>query len=198
VESLDALLDRLGQGDVAAAEEIIVTYEPYLRRIVRRSLPAPLRSKFDSVDVVQSVWVHVLRALQARAWQFADRGRVRALLVTIARRRLISRYRTHRTALAREARGAPGLEDVAARHQPRPSEVVQADELWQRMLALCPPDHHEVLRLRRQGVQLEEIARRTGLHEGSVRRLLRRLARQLAVQHEPFAAENGPARGEEP
>jgi RNA polymerase sigma-70 factor (ECF subfamily) len=47
------------------------------------------------------------------------------------------------------------------------------------MLALCPPAHHDVLRLRREGLRLEEIAARTGLHEGSVRRILRKLARQV-------------------
>ena len=32
-----------------------------------------------------------------------------------------------------------------------------------------------------------EIAARTGLHEGSVRRILRRLSRELALRHEPLA-----------
>jgi RNA polymerase sigma-70 factor (ECF subfamily) len=63
---------------------------------------------------------------------------------------------------------------------------VAADELWQRMLALCPPGHHQLLHLRKQGLTLDEIARRTGLHEGSVRRILRRLSRQLALGQEPI------------
>jgi RNA polymerase sigma-70 factor (ECF subfamily) len=83
-----------------------------------------------------------------------------------------------------------GLERLAAASQPRPSEVAQAGELWERMLALCPPEHHELLRLRRQGLRLREIAERTGMHEGSIRRVLRQLARQLALQREPLAAED--------
>src|SRR5436190_1174477 len=71
---------------------------------------------------------------------------------------------------------------------PRPSEVAQANDLWDRLLALCPPEHHAILRLRRDGLPLEEIAARTGLHEGSVRRILRRLARELALAEEPLAA----------
>ena len=47
------------------------------------------------------------------------------------------------------------------------------------------PDHHELLRLKRQGLPLQEIAARTGLHEGSVRRILRQLARQLALGPTP-------------
>ena len=60
------------------------------------------------------------------------------------------------------------------------------DDLWQRMLALCPPAHHELLQLKRHGLTLVEIAQRTGLHEGSVRRILRQLARQMAVTQEPL------------
>ena len=186
-EPLDVLLERLGRGDVAAAEQVVADYEPYLRMLVRRSLPGPLRAKFDSLDVVQSVWVHVLHAVRAGAWQVVDRARLRALLVTVARRRLVSRYRRHRAAVEREQ---PGADPAAlpAPGQPRPSEVAQADELWERMLALCPPGYHELLRLRRQGLLLNDIAARTGMHEGSVRRVLRRLARQLALEQEPLPA----------
>jgi RNA polymerase sigma-70 factor (ECF subfamily) len=185
VEPLDLLLERLSRGDVAAAEQVVADYEPYLRMLVRRSLPGPLRAKFDSLDVVQSVWVHVLHALRDGAWEVSDRARLRALLVTVARRRLVSRYRHHRTALEREQPGGADLEGLPAPRQPRPSEVAQAGELWEKMLALCPPEHHEVLRLRRQGLLLQEIAARTGMHEGSVRRILRQLARRLALAQEP-------------
>jgi RNA polymerase sigma-70 factor (ECF subfamily) len=195
VEPLDLLLDRLGRGDLAAVEQVVADYEPYLRALVRHSLPTPLRAKFDSLDVVQSVWVQVLRALREGAWEISDRDRLRGLLVTVARRRLVSRYRRHGTALEREQRDGPDLDGLAAPRQPRPSEVAQAGELWAKMLALCPPEHHELLRLRRQGLLLGEIAARTGMHEGSVRRILRQLARQLALAQEPLAVARGEDQG---
>jgi RNA polymerase sigma-70 factor (ECF subfamily) len=188
MEPLDQLLERLSRGDAEAVEQIVADFEPYLRALVRHSLPAPLRAKFDSMDVVQSVWVQVLRGLRQGTWDITDRARLRGLLVTVARRRLVSRFRHHSPALEREQPGGADLEAVAAAPQPRPSEVAQAAELWEKMLALCPPEHHEVLRLRRQGLLLDEIAARTGLHEGSVRRILRRLARQLALEQEPLPA----------
>ena len=55
-----------------------------------------------------------------------------------------------------------------------------AEELWERMLGLCPPEHHELLRLSRQGATASEIAAQVGLHEGSVRRILRELSLRLA------------------
>jgi RNA polymerase sigma-70 factor (ECF subfamily) len=95
-------------------------------------------------------------------------------LVNYCRRhRLMMR---HEQALADDEQ--PGLPPAA---QPRPSELVQADELWELLVGLCPPAHRNLLRLKRQGFPLAEIAARTGLHESSVRRILYELARKLAA-----------------
>ena len=182
-DPLDALLEKLCRGDAAAAEQVFLAYEPYLRLVVRRRLPSRLRTKFDSLDVVQSVWADVLQGFREAGWRFTDADHLRAFLVKVTRNRFIDHLRKHRAALKREQ----PLPEVAPERlppspQPRPSEVVQADDLWEQMLALCPPDHRALLEFKRQGLRLKEIAARTGLHESSVRRILYDLARRLAVQ----------------
>jgi DNA-directed RNA polymerase specialized sigma24 family protein len=67
------------------------------------------------------------------------------------------------------------------RHDP-PDEIAEATDLWARMLRLTPPEHHLILLLKRDGVPLGEIATQTGLHVGSVRRILRRLSLELALR----------------
>jgi RNA polymerase sigma-70 factor (ECF subfamily) len=190
-DTLDDLLARLTGGDAQAAEEVFRAYEPYLRIVVRRQLPASLRAKFDSGDVLQSVWADLLRGFRQGDWQFATTAQLRGFLLRVTRNRLIDRRRRFGKALAHERPlAAPGERGPTCK-QPRPSEVAQADDLWQRMLALCPPAHHEVLRLKRQGLSLAEVASRTGLHEGSVRRILRQLARQLAEEQALALAADG-------
>ncbi len=182
-EPLQALLERLCHGDDQAAEQVFRTYEPYLRKVVRRQLPARLRAKFDSLDIVQSVWADVLDGFRRAGWRFEDADHLRAFLVKATRHRFIDRYRQHQRALERERPLAEGEGDGGpASPGPRPSEVARADDLWDKLLALCPPEHHDVLRMKRQGLEAPEIAARTGLHEDSVRRLLRQLARRLALQ----------------
>lgn len=177
------LLERLCQGDAAAAEEVFRAYEPYLRMVVRRQLPGTLRAKFDSVDVVQSVWADVLQGFREAGWRFTDAAHLRAFLVKVTRNRFIDRLRQHRRALEREQPLHEHEGDALGLLQgPRPSEIAQADELWQELLALCPPAHHELLRLKRQGRSLAEIAAATGLHESSVRRILYDLSRRLAMK----------------
>lgn len=165
----------LDLGDDAAVDAVVRAYTPYLRAVVRRLLSDRLRSKFDSADVVQSVWVQVVRRAGADGWKIESEAQLRGLLATIARRRLVTRARRHPAA---DGPPAPEPVDTLA----RPSEVAEAGDLWDRMLRLCPPEHHDILHLRRQGLRLQEIAGRTGLHEGSVRRILRRLSRDLALE----------------
>ncbi|GAC1470830.1 MAG: hypothetical protein NVSMB9_16340 [Isosphaeraceae bacterium] len=186
LDPLDDLLEVLCQGDTAAAEQAFLTFEPYLRMVVRRRLPARLRAKFDSADVVQSVWADVLRGFREAGWCFSDTAHLRAFLVRLTRHRYIDRLRQHRNALSREKPlDAIAPQDLPESRLPSPSEIVQADELWGRMLALCPPNHRDVLRLRKQGVSVVEIARRTDLHEGSVHRILHNLACRVAAGRRP-------------
>ncbi len=187
--SLDRLLQQLNSGDEAAAEQVFREYEPVLRTLIRRRLQPALRSKFDSMDVVQSVWADVVTGLRKSSWHFEDRAHLEAFLTRLARNRFFDRCRKHRTALDREEPLDHELAGAAAEtRQPRPSQVVQRDELWEQMLALCPPAHHELLRLKRQGLPLAEIAAQTGLHESSVRRILYDLARRLAEGKEQTPA----------
>jgi RNA polymerase sigma factor (sigma-70 family) len=177
---LDNLLDRLCDGDAAAAERVFVEFEPYLRKAIRRQLRGRLRHIFDSADILQSVWVDVLRGFRERSWRFADADQLRGFLFVATRNRLIDRSRKYLKASREESLGEDERPGELVSTQPRPSETVQANDLWSRLLASCPPAHRGLLYLRREGYSLAEIAARTGLHRDSVRRILRTLAGNVA------------------
>src|SRR5262249_43506859 len=113
-------------------------------------------------------------------WRFGDEAHLRRFLAKVARYRLLNH--SHRQAVTRER----PLEPLAAEAIPascaRPSAEARAAELWDNILECCPTAHREVVRLRRDGVPSAEIASWTGLHEGSVRRILYDLARAVAVR----------------
>lgn len=154
--------------------------DQFLRRAARRWLTPGLRQRFDSADVVQAVWAGLVRA-GAGAGDFPDPEHFRAFLARAVRNRVFDWARRHRAGLAVERPDPAGrLVGRVPGREPRPSEEVRADDLWERMNALCPPEHRSILALRRQGLTLDEVAARTGLHEGSVRRILRDLSRRVA------------------
>lgn len=182
--SLEALLDKLCSGDAVAAEKVFLQFEPYLRKVVRRLLPVHLRSKFDSADIVQSTWSDVLKGFRDAGWQFASVNQLRAFLVKATRNRFIDRVRQQKgIAQRQESMTDNALARIPQRTQPEPGAVLQADDLWQRMQNLCLPEHRPILDLKRQGASMDEIVAKTGLHPGSVRRILRNLASQMAAEN---------------
>jgi RNA polymerase sigma factor (sigma-70 family) len=193
-QPLDSLLEKLCSGDPVAMERVFLAFEPYLRMVVRKKLPTRLRAKFDSVDIVQSVWADLLRGFREDGWRFADEAHLRAFLVKLTRNRFIDHLRRHRTATSREH----ALEEIAPADEPvsrlpSASELVQADELSEQMLALCHPAHREIVRLRMRGMPVAEIASRVALHVGSVHRILQDLACRVAVQRKPLGLSSNKA-----
>lgn len=174
-----ALLERLNRGDDAAIEQAFQIFETYLRVAVRRCLSPRLRAKFDSVDIVQSIWVDVLQGLRRRRWHFADAAHLRAFLLKATRNRLLN-WAEHHRVCPEDAMGNDVHQHPAPASEPEPSQLAQAHELWQRMLAVCPPGHRELLRLKREGCTASQIAERTGLHSSSVHRIMYDLMRRFA------------------
>jgi RNA polymerase sigma-70 factor (ECF subfamily) len=132
----------------------------------------------------------VLRGFREAGWRFIDADHLRGFLFVATRNRLIDRIRQHQKAVDREEPlGAGDRHRDLPSPQPRPSEVAQAGDLWDRMLARCPAEHRPILWFRQHGYSLAEIGERTHLHPDSVRRILRTLARQMAFDGErPGAA----------
>lgn len=179
-EPLDELLVKLTVGDASAAEAIFVAYEPYLRKVVRRMLPPQMRKRFDSVDIVQSVWGDILARFQSSDWHFTNAVQLRVFLVKITRHRCIDRCRQNRVSLDREEL-PEALDSLSHRDSAinNPCDSMDATELWNKLLTACPPEHHDLLTLRRQGFSNVEIGEQLGMHAGSVRRLLRELAAKV-------------------
>jgi len=177
----DDLLARLNDGDADAAGQVFQDFEPLLRMVIRRKLSHGLRSKFDSTDIVQSVWADVVNGLRRSRWTFQNVAQLRAFLVRMTCNRFVDRARQHRSSLKHEVAMSPdAIEMMAATDATPVGEKLDADELWNQILDLCPPSRYEVLYLRRQGASLDDIATQTGLHKGSVRRILYEIGRLLA------------------
>src|SRR4029077_19840638 len=121
-------------------ETNVSAYEPCLRKVGRRQLPQRLRAKFDSGDVLQSVWASVLQGLNEDKWHFTDETHLRAFLVRLALFRFIELCRRYRASLKCER---PLAETDELGRRPalcdRPSELMQADDVLDRLMKLCLP-----------------------------------------------------------
>jgi RNA polymerase sigma-70 factor (ECF subfamily) len=184
---VDDLLESLAKGDDAATEEVFQRCEPLLRFIIRRHLSQEVRAQFDSQDIVQSIWADLVVGFRAGTWKFETSAELRAFLIRAAKNRLIDRARQVKSASRGRGVSSEWLSSLARPMDPSPSEYAQANDLWGRMLALCPPTHRLIVELKRDGLTLQEIAERAQMHPSSVRRVLYELARKLGEKSAKLA-----------
>ena len=75
---------RIRAGDEEAATELLRRYEAKVRLVVRRQLPRLLRSKFDSLDFLQSVWGSFFHRVRTGPTDIEDEPNLVAFLAWIA------------------------------------------------------------------------------------------------------------------
>lgn len=176
------LIARARAGDQAAWEELFHTCYPKVIRVVRRKLNRPMRSLYDSTDFVSDV----MKSLAANIdrLDFPSLGSLIAFLAQTAEQKVIDEYRRRHTLkrdITREralvtADGMDLRPHALTSTNPTASQVVQADEVRERLLAgQQDVQEREVIELRRQGYTNVEIAERTGWNIRKVQRFLKDL-----------------------
>ncbi|MBY0458969.1 MAG: hypothetical protein K2V38_16655, partial [Gemmataceae bacterium] len=145
------LLEACRRRDPAATAELVRRYLPHVRAAVRRRLAASMRLRFDSHDFAQDVWLSFFRAALDRQ-ELADEGGLIAYLSQMARLKVAEEYRHQTTQKVGLARQSPLPDDgqLTAR-QPTPSEVVLADDEWERLTAGLPDRERKMLQMLRDG-----------------------------------------------
>jgi RNA polymerase sigma-70 factor (ECF subfamily) len=186
---IPAFLARIQAGDEAAARELLCRYEAEVRLVVRRQLPRLLRSRFDSLDFLQSVWGSFFRRVRSGPTEFEDSRHLVAFLARAAKNKVIDEYRRAASRKQDMHREEPLWTDGA---RPRevaadidtPSEVAQAREAFSRLRALLPAERQSILELKAEGLSSRDIGERLGISERTVQRVLEELRRRAEVEWE--------------
>ncbi len=180
------LMLRVQTGDPEAAQELYERYGEHLLRVVRRRLHHPLRTRFDSQDFVQDVWKSFFSD-ELTQRDFESPSALVAFLIDIAQKKVSGAYRQHAGTAKRAMNRDRSLDDsqafdkaALAATQATPSQVVMAEEQWERLLRNQPPQYQRMLLLLRHGYTHAEIAEKLQTTTKTVQRLLRRIDPQLA------------------
>src|SRR5947209_8740133 len=174
-------MERVRNRSEGAAQELIDRYGPAVLTVVRRKLHKSLRSKFDSMDFVQSVWASFF-AIPAQKYAFDDPESLIVFLSRVARHKVVDvvrqRLRTQKYDVRREVRlqteANPHGSYIAGR-APTASEIAIAQEEWERISTRQPVDLQAALQLRREGGTVKEVADCLGISERMLRRIFDRL-----------------------
>ncbi len=175
------LMARVRDGSQEAAAELVAQYGEMVFNAVRKLFPQGLRRAFDSEDLVQVAWRSVFRHL-SRLGRFETPAEFAAFLDTLAtnkvRLEVRRRYGQKKHNVNRECPIGSQL-DRFPDGGPTPSQMAIVQERWVQLYECQPARFQEVIRLKLKGHSPKEIASQVGLHEGSVRRILRNIHREM-------------------
>jgi RNA polymerase sigma-70 factor (ECF subfamily) len=187
-QEIEALLLRIREGSQDAVKELLDRYGEALLRVIRRRLARPLRKHFDSADFAQAVWASFF-AVPVERYQFRSPEELMTFLTHVARNKLRDAARREFRARKRDVTRTHSLDGSAAvaanlapSRQPTPSQVVLAEDQWDRLLEGQPEYSQSILRLLREGHTHEEVAAQLGLNEKTVRRVVERALHRLAAR----------------
>jgi RNA polymerase sigma factor (sigma-70 family) len=182
---LRRFLARIREGDEDAARELLLRYEAKVRLVVRRQLPQLLRSRFDSQDFVQSIWGSFIRRIKTSATELEGTENLVGFLARAARNKVIDEYRrasSRKQDMRREEPMYEGSEPREVADQAdSPIQAAEARETFRRLRDLLPEDRRTVLDLKAGGLSTSEIAKRLGLGERTVRRVIEDLRRRAGI-----------------
>jgi RNA polymerase sigma factor (sigma-70 family) len=175
------LMRGVQAGDPAATDRFCREYERPILRVVRRTLLPQYRSRYDSLDFVNDVWASFF-ASPPRDARFDDPQALIAYLARMARNKIGEVRR--QTAAAKndldreqplEVAGQGARDGALPAPDATPSQIVGAEDEFQRMLRDRSPVHQGILILLRQGMTYREIADRLNTNEKTIQRLIRRI-----------------------
>ena len=183
VNDIPTFLARIRAGDEEAARELLVRYESEVRLVVRRQLPRLLRSRFDSLDFLQSVWGSFFHQVRSGPAEFEDARHLVAFLARAAKNKVIDEYRRAASRKQDMHREEPlwgdgdRPRDLAASVD-SPSEVAEAHEAFGNLQALLPEERRSILELKAEGLSSRDIGARLGVSERTIQRVLEDLRRR--------------------
>jgi RNA polymerase sigma-70 factor (ECF subfamily) len=188
--TVQSWLARAVRGDLLAVQKLILIHHQRLRADAERRLSSALRAKIEPEDLLQLVYVDVIRNVR----EFQNRGRDSFFqwMVQILESRLVDVHRHYHAAvrdvrreirMSRSQSGFQLLASQAALDSQTPSRIAAREETEALLLAALAglsDDHRRGLELRYlNGLPLARVAELMKRSEPAVQMLLLRAIRRL-------------------
>lgn len=175
-ESADhELLQELQNGNNRAATQLYKRYAQRLRALAEKKTGKDLAQRFDSEDVIQSVFRCFFERARSGLYKVPSGGDLWPLLLVIALQKVRS-YGTYHRASCRDVRREQSTEDALTLRLPdqrvnpeQPQSLLKL--IAEETLDQLPPFHRQVARLRLEGFDHQEIAHQTARSKRTIERV---------------------------
>ncbi len=181
------LVDLFRRGDQDAAREIVDRYLDRLLTLARRRISQRLASRVDPEDIVQSVFRTFFVRLKEGQFVFQDQDDLCKLLMRITLHKTLRQVAYHKAAKRDPSletpQGSHHSEQLSALFDQEPTQeatVTFLDQL-EHFLTQLRPQEREILEMRLQGFSNEEIAKKLGIYDRKIRRVIEHV-RDIALK----------------
>jgi len=177
---LARILEEAQNGDQRAWETLFNECYPKVRRVVRRKLSRSMRSLYDSTDFASDVMGNLVANLDRLKFPSVDS--LLGFLAHVAEQKVIDEHRrqhTRKRDIGKDRPLSAGDPDEGPVElpsgEPTASQVAQANDTDEQLLARPDKTERTIIELRRKGHSNSDIAEQTGWNVRKVQRFLERL-----------------------
>jgi RNA polymerase sigma-70 factor (ECF subfamily) len=177
-DDIRALVELLRKGDEQAAQVVYKSYVNRLLPLVRQRLSQRMARRVDPEDVVQSVFRTFFTRVKAGRFVIEEQDDLSKLLVSITVRKTLRQVAYHKAAkrdpgheTTQNDSSCPALGDLLSMEPSPEATVVFLDQLEKFLKELNPRDRR-ILELRMEGYSNEQVARRLGKVDRTIRRIM--------------------------
>lgn len=175
-DSFAVFVTALRGGCTDAIERLVDDFGPGALRTIRNHLGADIRKRMDSQDLLQDVWLTILRHLDDLP-QAVDHQNLGRYIYRIAYHQVTEQARRCVSAQKRSVKREKPLDESLAAEQSISQAAVELQDWLDHLLARLSDRDKTIVGLKMEGLNNCEIASRLDVDEGTVRRSLRRLCR---------------------
>ncbi len=177
-----SLLRRLRHGQADAATELYVRYAERLNALAKSKSSSELARRVSSEEIVQSVFGSFFRGAQQGYYEIPVGEELWKLFLVMALNKIRAKGSYHLAAKrdSRLTQGSEILETLAGSDHSTDQNALSVLEMTiDETLAEMPQHCREMVTMRVEGYEVEEIARRTGRSKRTVERILQAIRQKL-------------------
>jgi RNA polymerase sigma-70 factor (ECF subfamily) len=177
-----SLVKRFRAGEDDAATALYLRYAERLLKLADRMVYSDVAFQSDREGIVQSVFRTFFRRASSGQYNVLGGDDLWKLMLAIALNKIRSTGTKNRTA-KRDVNRTRSLDGISTAHEPGSDDhelsLLHLKMTINELLSQLPAEHHPIIMLRIDGLEVAEIARQTGRAKRSVERILQNFRRQL-------------------
>jgi RNA polymerase sigma-70 factor, ECF subfamily len=178
-----SLLSVFRQGNQDAATELYIRYAKRLRALVKEQCSNGLARRLEEDDIVQSIFRTFFTGAMQGLYKVPGGQDLWRLLLVISLNKIRAKGAYHNAA-KRDARRTASLNAIGLGGEPSDQDTGEQaffQVVVQEALESLPVDYREVVELRIQGYEVDEIATKCNRAKRTVERILQEARKRLAA-----------------